>query len=116
MPTRYVTRIPILFVILTNEDLEIGILKTSENRVCEYVCLFFQDACSPEFRNDLTVIGANAKDSLMKHASLKSPTRYYGILACILSITEDLAGYIKIVFLEPSVRNVPMNHLVSVIN
>lgn len=74
------------------------------------------DLCgSAEFRNDLNTIGTNAKDALMKHAAFKSPTRYYGILACILSVTEDLAGYIKIIFFEPSVRNVPMNHLVSVI-
>ncbi|XP_025200699.1 nuclear receptor subfamily 2 group E member 1, partial [Melanaphis sacchari] len=74
------------------------------------------DLCgSAEFRNDLTAIGTNAKEALMKHAAFKSPTRYYGILACILSVTEDLAGYIKIIFFEPSVRNVPMNHLVSVI-
>lgn len=73
------------------------------------------DLCSSEFRNTLTAIGVTAKDALMKHAAFKSPTRYYGILACILSVTEDLAAYIKMVFLEPSVRNVPMNHLVSVI-
>ncbi|XP_025425213.1 nuclear hormone receptor family member nhr-67 isoform X2 [Sipha flava] len=74
------------------------------------------DLCSSvDLRNDLTVIGTNAKDALMKHTSFKSPTRYFGILACILSITDDLAGYLKIVFFEPSVRNVPMNHLVSVI-
>lgn len=81
------------------------------------VCIYFSDIdlCSFEFRNDLTLIGTNAKNALMKRAALKSPTRYYGILACILSVTEDMAGYIKMVFLEPSVRNVPMNHLVSVI-
>lgn len=73
------------------------------------------DVCGPEFRDDLAVIGTNAKEALMKHAAFKSPTRYYGILACILSVTEDLAECIKMVFLEPSVRNVPMNHLVSVI-
>lgn len=71
--------------------------------------------CSSQFKNDLNVIAANAKRALMKHAAIKSPTRYYGILACILSVTEDLAGYVKMVFLEPSVRNVPMDHLVSVI-
>lgn len=73
------------------------------------------DICSPEYRDDLTAIGTNAKEALMKHAAFKSPTRYYGILACILSVTEDLAECIKTVFFEPSVRNVPMNHLVSVI-
>lgn len=74
-----------------------------------------QDLCSPGYRNDLTAIGANAKNALIRHATAKSPTRYYGILACVLSVTEDLAGYIKMAFLEPSVRSVPMNHLVSVV-
>lgn len=79
-------------------------------------CIFLWDLCgAPEFRSDLTIIGTNAKNALMKHVAFKSPTRYYEILACILSVTEDLAGYIKIIFFEPSVRNVPMNHLVSVI-
>ncbi|KAL4131344.1 hypothetical protein QTP88_008675 [Uroleucon formosanum] len=82
----------------------------------EYKLVLTLVLCRPaEFRNDLTAIGTNAKDALMKHAAFKSPTRYYGILACILSVTEDIAGYIKIIFFEPSVRNVPMNHLVSVI-
>lgn len=77
--------------------------------------IFYIDLCNYQFRNDLNVIAVNAKRALMKHATLKSPTRYYGILACILSVTEDLAGYVKMVFLEPSVRNVPIDHLVSVI-
>lgn len=63
----------------------------------------------------MTAIGAGAKDALAKHAAYKSPTRYYGILACVLSVTEDLAACIKTVFLEPSVRDVPMAHLVSVV-
>lgn len=88
------------------------IRKTAEH--CAFV--FAPDLCSPEYRDGLAVIGANAKDALMKHAASKSPTRYYEILTCILSVNDDLATYIKIVFLEPSVRNVPMNHLVSVID
>jgi len=87
---------------------------TAEQCVC--LCLCSQDLCGPEYRDRLTAIGANARDALMKHAAFKSPTRYYGILTCILSVTDDLARYLKIVFFEPSVRNVPMDHLVSVID
>ncbi|VVC41271.1 Zinc finger, nuclear hormone receptor-type,Nuclear hormone receptor, ligand-binding domain,Zinc [Cinara cedri] len=105
----------VLALILCRPGLVVNIAETLYYYVYTLVILFNQDLCSPEYRDDLTVIGANVKDALIRHATAKSPTRYYGILACILSVTEDLAGYIKIVFLEPSVRNVPMNHLVSVV-
>ncbi|XP_050443008.1 COUP transcription factor 2 [Adelges cooleyi] len=73
------------------------------------------DLCSQEFKNELTIMDVNAKCALMNHVTTKSITRYYGLIANIISITDDLAEYIKAIFFESSIRIVPMHHLVSVV-
>ncbi|XP_050540305.1 nuclear receptor subfamily 2 group E member 1 isoform X2 [Daktulosphaira vitifoliae] len=73
------------------------------------------DLCNQEFKNELATLDINAKCALMKHVSMKSLTRYYGIITCILSVTENVSKCIKNVFFDPSIRDVPINHLISVI-